>query len=70
MTQHARLRADLRERLIRRHKQALNQNLNQPNLLAKTLVGIRACEKIMADHDIDFEPYTPANSINIQWSEK
>ncbi len=70
MTQHARLRADLRERLIRRHKQALNQNLNQPNLLAKTLVGIRACEKIMADHGIDFEPYTPANSINIQWSEK
>ncbi|MFO3886606.1 hypothetical protein AAHD90_15595 [Citrobacter portucalensis] len=70
MTQHARLRADLRERLIRRHKQALNQNLNQPNLLAKTLVGIRACEKIMADHDIDFEPYIPANRINIQWSEK
>lgn len=70
MTQHAWLRVDLRERLIRRHKQALNQNLNQPNLLAKTLVGIRACEKIMADHDIDFEPYTPANSINIQWSEK
>ncbi|NBZ45950.1 hypothetical protein [Klebsiella quasipneumoniae] len=70
MTQHARLRADLRERLIRRHKQALNQNLNQPNLLAKTLVGIRACEKIMADHGIDFEPYTPTDRINIQWSEE
>lgn len=70
MTQHALLRADLRDRLIRRHKQALNQHLNQPNLLAKTLVGIRACEKIMSDHGIDFETYTPANNINIQWSEK
>lgn len=68
MTQHARLRVGLRERLIRRHRQALNQHLNQPNLLAKTLVGIRACEKIMADHGIDFEPYSPKNSINIQWS--
>jgi hypothetical protein len=68
MTQHAQLRVDLRERLIRRHRNALNQNLNQPNLLAKTLVGIRACEKIMAEHGIDFEPYTPKNGIKIQWS--
>jgi hypothetical protein len=57
MEQHALQRVELRKRLINRHKSAIEQGLNQPNLIAKTLVGIRACEKIMADHGIEFEPY-------------
>ncbi|MCY1700927.1 hypothetical protein OVA10_23170 [Lelliottia sp. SL45] len=68
--QHALLRADLRERLIARHSNAVRQNLNQPNILSKTLVGIRACEKVMADHGIQFEPYNLKSSINIQRCEK
>ncbi|WED82624.1 hypothetical protein PYU99_06700 [Aeromonas media] len=65
MEQHAQRRVELRSRLIRRHKYAVEQNLNQPNLLAKTLVGIRACEKIMTDHGIEFEPYGALIDIKI-----
>ncbi|MFX2611374.1 hypothetical protein [Enterobacter mori] len=57
MHQHALLRVAMRERLIHRHKNAVMQNLNQPNLLAKTLTGIRACEKVMTEHGISFAPY-------------
>lgn len=62
---HAQQRVTLRARLISRHKNAVEQNLNQPNLLAKTLVGIRACEKVMADHSIEFEPYGALIDINV-----
>lgn len=65
MGQHAQRRVEMRSRLIRRHKSAVEQNLNQPNLLAKTLVGIRACEKIMTYHGIEFEPYGALIDINI-----
>ncbi len=65
MRQHAQRRIDLRARLIRRHEDAIKQNLNQPNLLAKTLVGIRACEKIMAEHEIEFEAYGALIEIKI-----
>ncbi|WP_157774544.1 hypothetical protein [Aeromonas sp. CU5] len=66
MEKHAKQRVALRERLIKRHKNAVEMNINQPNLMAKTLVGIRACEKVMADHGIDYEPYGALINITIQ----
>ncbi|ADN75788.1 hypothetical protein Fbal_1584 [Ferrimonas balearica DSM 9799] len=55
--EEAQARVRLRERLIKRHQRAVEQEIRQPNLLHKTLIGIRACEKVMSDHGIKFEPY-------------
>lgn len=56
MSSHANKRVELRERLIKRHKNAINTGLKQPNLLTKTLIGIRACEQVLREHNIPFEP--------------
>ncbi|MBY6188460.1 hypothetical protein KUV89_17730 [Marinobacter hydrocarbonoclasticus] len=58
LEEHAQARAATRDRLIKRHKAAIEQKItNQPNLMAKTLLGIRACEQVMTDHGMEFEPY-------------
>ena len=57
MPSHANKRFELRDRLIKRHKSAVDAGLKQPNLLTKTLVGIRACEQVHREHNIPFEPY-------------
>ena len=57
MPSHANKRFELRDRLIKRHKSAVDAGLKQPNLLTKTLVGIRACEQVLREHNIPFEPY-------------
>ena len=57
MPSHANKRFELRERLIKRHKNAVDTGVKQPNLLTKTLIGIRACEMVLREHNIPFEPY-------------
>ncbi|MEL7387538.1 MAG: hypothetical protein AAGJ33_07555 [Pseudomonadota bacterium] len=57
MPLHANKRVELRERLINRHKNAIEAGLKQPNLITKTLIGIRACEQVLREHNIPFEPY-------------
>lgn len=63
LNRHAQELAGLHTRLVERHKNAMKICINQPNLISKVLVGIRACEKTMIHHGIEFEPYDGLISI-------
>ena len=55
--QHIEQQAQLRQRLIRRLENLISGEINQPNMISKLTVGIKACEKLMENHDVTFSPY-------------
>lgn len=55
--QHIEQQAQLRQRLIRRLENLIGGEINQPNMISKLTVGIKACEKLMENHDVTFSPY-------------
>lgn len=54
---HALQRVKLRDRLITRYENTQEQVRYQPAVMSKLKAGIKACERVMKDHSIQFQEY-------------